>query len=185
MGFCVFNNAALAAQHARERHGVERVLIVDWDVHHGNGTQDIFYEDPAVFYFSTHQWPHYPGTGRRANRGAGAGRGTTLNCPLGAGSGGLEVLGAFRQQLVPAMRAFRPGIVLVSAGFDAHAADPLGGLALLDGDFGDLSRVVCDIADEYAEGRLVSFLEGGYDLRALAASAGRHVAALAGMGRAD
>ena len=126
MGFCILNNIALAARRAQQRHGLERVLIVDWDVHHGNGTQDVFYEDGSVFFFSTHQAPWYPGTGRASETGAGAGQGTTLNCPLPAGSGREEMIAAFRDRLQPAMETFRPQLVLISAGFDSRAGDPLG-----------------------------------------------------------
>src|SRR5207249_477661 len=133
-------------------HGVERVVIIDWDVHHGNGTQDIFYTDPTVFYFSTHQWPLYPGTGRKDETGAGPGKGTTMNFPFPAGSGRREVLGAVEDSLVPAMEEFRPGLVLISAGFDSRIDDLLGRFTLTDNDFVDLTRVVMGIADKYAEG---------------------------------
>lgn len=173
MGFCLFNNIAVGARYLQNKFGVEKVLIVDWDLHHGNGTQEIFYADPSVFYFSTHQEPLYPGTGLRSERGAGPGIGTTLNCPVSAGVGSREIiLRAFREQLVPAMERFRPDFVFLSAGFDAHIRDPLGGLDLRDEDFGALTDIVRDIAASYAKGRLVSVLEGGYDLQALA-SAGR------------
>jgi acetoin utilization deacetylase AcuC-like enzyme len=175
MGFCVFNNVAIGARYAQRRHGLARVLIVDWDVHHGNGTQAIFYDDPSVFYFSIHQRPHYPGTGRANQTGTGAGQGFTLNCPLAAGSGGREARAAFLDRLVPAMRDFRPELVLVSAGFDARVGDPLGGLVLTDDDFADLTGIAMDIAAEYAGGRLVAALEGGYNLPGLAAAAGAHV----------
>jgi len=179
MGFCLFNNVAVAAAHLRARHGVERVLIVDWDVHHGNGTQHIFEEDPAVFFYSSHQYPLYPGTGRASERGRGAGVGATLNCPLAAGSGDAEFLGALRDWLLPAARTFRPQFVLVSAGFDAHAADPLAQLRVSTAAFAEATRLVRGIADEHCEGRIVSTLEGGYDLDALAESVAAHLEVLA------
>jgi acetoin utilization deacetylase AcuC-like enzyme len=180
MGFCIFNNVALGARWAQRRHGVERVLIVDWDVHHGNGTQDIFYEDGSVFYFSTHQSPWYPGTGAVSERGWGAGEGTTLNCPLPAGAGRREILGAFEQQLVPAMREFNPELILVSAGFDSRVDDPLGLFRLTDPDFVDLTRLMLELADTCCGGRLVSVLEGGYNIEGLMSATVAHVGALLG-----
>jgi acetoin utilization deacetylase AcuC-like enzyme len=180
MGFCVFNNAAAAARHVQRRHGVGRVLIVDWDLHHGNGTQDIFYEDPTVFYFSTHQYPAYPGTGAASETGSGPGKGFTMNRPLARGSGDADIIQAFTGSLLPAARQFRPEFVIVSAGFDARVGDPLGQLAVTDEGFGRLTGIVMEIAAEYASGRLLSCLEGGYDLDGLASAAERHIRALTG-----
>ena len=178
MGFCLFNNVAIAARYAQKKHKVGRVLIVDWDVHHGNGTQDIFYSDPSVFFFSTHQWPLYPGTGRANEKGAGPGEGTTLNCPFPAGSGRAEILGAIQKGLMPAMRGYRPELVLISAGFDSRIEDLLGRFTLTDEDFADLTREVMEIADRTAGGRVVSTLEGGYNLTGLGSAAASHVGAL-------
>ena len=178
MGFCLLNNVAIAARYAQSKHGVGRVLIVDWDVHHGNGTQDIFYSDPSVFFFSTHQWPLYPGTGRADETGEGPGEGATMNCPFPAGSGRREILGAVENHLLPAAARFQPELVLISAGFDSRAGDPLGRFTLTDEDFADLTRAVMGIAAGHAGGRVVSLLEGGYNLDGLASAAAAHVAAL-------
>ena len=171
MGFCLLNNAAGAARLAQSL-GARRVLIIDWDVHHGNGTQDAFYDDGSVLYFSVHQSPLYPGSGRVDERGAGPGWGATMNVPLRAGRSDDDYVHVFQQALRPAARAFGPELVIVSAGFDAHARDPLGQMHLSTEGFAKLASITRDIAEETpARGRLVGLLEGGYDLQALADSA--------------
>jgi len=179
MGFCLFNNIALGARHAQRRHGADKIAIVDWDVHHGNGTQDLFYEDGSVLFFSTHQSPLYPFTGHAGETGDGRGRGTTVNCPLPAGAGILEIGSAFEEQLLPALEAHRPDLILLSAGFDSRENDPLGRFRLTDADFVRLTRLLKQAADSLCEGRLISVLEGGYSLEGLAKAVTAHVGELA------
>jgi acetoin utilization deacetylase AcuC-like enzyme len=180
MGFCLYNNVAVAARYAQDKYPrqVENVLIVDFDVHHGNGTQDIFYDDPSVFYYSLHQWPWYPGTGAEDERGARAGEGYTLNVPLAAATPPLDYLRAFERGLNAITKSFTPDLVLISAGFDAHAADPLGQLLLEDCDYTHLTRQLASVARDAGHARVVSCLEGGYSLRTLGATVRAHVAAL-------
>lgn len=175
MGFCLFNSAAITALHARAAHGAARVAVVDFDVHHGNGTEAIFWYDENAFFASSHEWPQYPGTGRDTDRGAFD---NIANAPLPTGSGGEAFRRAWGDRLLPALSDFRPDFLVISAGFDAHRADPLGGLALTEQDFDWATREILGVARACCDGRVVSLLEGGYDLGALARSTAAHVAAL-------
>lgn len=179
MGFCLFNNVAVAAQYLQTERRVQRVAIVDFDVHHGNGSQEAFWDDPSVFYYSSHQFPFYPGSGSRQEVGAGMGLNTTLNSPLPSGAGDEAILPCYEGELSEALRSFKPQFLIVSAGFDAHELDPLAGLRLSTEGFGRVSRVLADLADELCEGRLVSVMEGGYDLRGLADGVASHLTELA------
>jgi acetoin utilization deacetylase AcuC-like enzyme len=174
MGFCFFNSVAVAAQYARKKHGAERVAVVDFDVHHGNGTQDIFWSDKNLFYASTHQMPLYPGSGALSETGVG----NICNAPLRAGDTGSVFEEAFRSRILPALHNFSPDLLIVSAGFDAHKDDPLGGVKLVEADFLWVTQELIKVADRHCKGRIVSMLEGGYDLTALARSVAVHVKAL-------
>ena len=187
MGFCLFNNIAVAARHLRERHGLERVAIIDFDVHHGNGTEEIFHEDPSVLYCSLHQYgpnplnpmlPFYPGSGAHQETGSGAGKGATVNVPLPAGTTYADYLAAFREHALPRLDNFSPQILLLSAGFDAHTDDPLALLQITTREYEDLTRLLREVADRHCDGKVLSMLEGGYNLEALAAAAVAHTAVL-------
>ena len=176
MGFCLFNNVAIAARYAQQHYpAIERVAILDWDVHHGNGTQGIFYDDPSVYFFSSHQYPWYPGTGTRGEKGTGRGLGYTLNLPLRAATPAVEQKRAFESALEDMAASFSPDLIIISAGFDSHIGDPLGQLLLNDKDFVDMTRAVKDWAASSCNGRLVSCLEGGYNLETLGETVRAHV----------
>lgn len=167
MGFCLFNTVAIGAHHLKRHYGSKRILIMDWDVHHGNGTQDAFYQDPSVLYLSTHQYPYYPGTGAVEEAGAGAAEGFTVNIPLAAGCGDEEYLRVFKEIVVPIGEKFQPEWILVSAGFDPHRSDPLGGMDVTEKGFGAMATMLLDLAAKHAGGKIAFLLEGGYDLTAL------------------
>jgi len=179
MGFCLFNNIAVTARHLQSK-GYERIAILDWDVHHGNGTEATFYDDPGVFFISTHQYPFYPGTGAASDTGRGKGEGFTLNVPMQAGSDDADYRRVFEHQVLPKLEEFHPEIILISAGFDAHKADPLAGMRLETKSYEWMSQKVGELADRQCQGRIISFLEGGYDLDALAASVDVHAQVLLG-----
>ena len=174
MGFCLFNNISIGARHAQRKHGLMRVAIVDFDVHHGNGTQQIFYSDPSVLYASTHQMPLFPGTGAVRETGVG----NIFNAPLAPGDGGTELRAAFQDRIMPALQAFSPELIIVSAGFDAHERDPLASLRMTAADFAWVTRELMAAAEKLCDGRLVAVLEGGYDLQGLADSVTAHVGEL-------
>lgn len=178
MGFCLYNTVAVGARYVQKKYHLKKILIIDWDVHHGNGTQDAFYDDPSVFYFSTHQFPCYPGTGSARERGIRAGEGFTLNVPLSAGSGDAEILAVFEKDLVALAQDFQPDFILVSAGFDAHREDPLASLEVSDEGFERMTQIIQSLALTHCQGRMLSCLEGGYNLDALARSVKRHLSVL-------
>lgn len=175
MGFCIFNNIAVAARYAQKKYNIGRVLIADWDVHHGNGTHDIFYDDNSVFFMSTHQYPWYPGTGRYDETGAGQGKGLTMNRPFPAGAGNKEIISAFKDDLLPAAKEFKPELTLISAGFDSRVNDPLGGFRIDDDGFRHLTKIMKEISHIAGDGRLISILEGGYSLGGLASVVPAHM----------
>ena len=178
MGFCVFNNVAIVAKYLQKQHKIEKIAIIDWDVHHGNGTQNSFYEDSSVFYFSTHQYPFYPGTGTEKEKGENSGTGFTLNIPLLTACTDQEFESEFKTKFVPVMEKFKPEILLISAGFDAHSSDPLSSMKMTENGFGNLTRILKLVAGEYCENRIISILEGGYNLKALATSIEQHIQVL-------
>jgi len=180
MGFCFFDNAAIAARHAQRKYGIARAAVIDFDVHHGNGTQDIFWADKSVMYCSTHQMPLFPGTGARGERGE---HGTIVNAPLAPEDGGVQFRSAFENAILPQLEKFAPELVIISAGFDAHHRDPLASINLKAEDFGWVTKKLMDVAERSAGGRVVSVLEGGYDLQGLKESVAAHVAALMGSSR--
>jgi acetoin utilization deacetylase AcuC-like enzyme len=178
MGFCMFGNVAIAARYIQQKHKLAKVLIVDWDVHHGNGTQYASYDDPTILHFDVHRSPFYPGSGNADERGKGKGVGFKINVPLPAGSGDKEYREAFETKLLPAALDFKPDFVLISAGFDAHEHDPMGGMKVTTAGYAELTRIVRQIADKCCGGRIVSVLEGGYGLEGLADSVEAHIRVL-------
>lgn len=173
-GFCMFNNISILARYLQTKHGVDKIAIVDWDVHHGNGTQHLFEEDPSILYISIHQYPHYPGTGNYTETGIGRGKGSILNCNMHEGSGDAEYKQAFFSQILPKIDEFIPDFILISAGFDAHYADPLGGINLNESSFAWMTNCLMEKAEKYCANRIISLLEGGYNLNALAMSIDAH-----------
>lgn len=178
LGFCLFNNIAILARYLQKQHGLEKILIVDWDVHHGNGTQHTFEDDPSVLYISLHQYPYYPGTGAVSETGTGRGSGATVNCPMPAGAEDSDYEAAFGTRVLPAINQFKPDIVLISAGFDAHQSDPLAQICLSTEMYRWMTMRLMESAEQFAGGRLISLLEGGYDLNALAHCVATHVQTL-------
>lgn len=178
MGFCLFNNIAIGARHAQSTYSAERVAIIDWDVHHGNGTQEIFYNDKSVLFISLHQYPFYPGTGSREERGTGEGFEYTLNIPMNAGCGELEYIEAFQRDILPMLDGYRPDVIMISAGFDAHRDDPLANMNLTEHSFGIFTEMMMEAADKYCHGKIISVLEGGYNLDALSKSVEAHITEL-------
>ena len=184
LGFCLFNNVAILARYLQQRHGLDKIAILDWDVHHGNGTQHSFEEDPSVLYVSLHQYPYYPGTGSASECGIGRGRGATLNCPMPAGATDAAYERAFQEQVLPSLSQFRPEAILISAGFDAHRDDPLADVQLSTGCYGWMTARVMEVAEQFSGGRLLSLLEGGYHLQRTGECITRHLAVLGGRERA-
>ena len=181
LGFCILNNVAIAARYLQKQHGVGKILILDWDVHHGNGTQHIFESDSSIFYISLHQFPHYPGTGSISETGIGKGRGTTMNCPMPPGSGNKDYQNVFKDKILPEVANFKPEVILISAGFDAHKDDPLGSINLTTSFYSWMTQRVLEFANQYADDRIISVLEGGYNLNALANSIKEHLSVLSGI----
>lgn len=175
MGFCIFNNVAILAKYIQIQHKIKKIAIIDWDVHHGNGTQNSFYENPSIFYFSAHQYPYYPGTGSEKEKGNKLGAGFTLNIPMSIGDGDHEYEFVFENKLVPEMEKFKPEILLISAGFDAHVDDPLAGMRITENGYSTLTKILKQIAHLYCNNRIISILEGGYNLNALACSIEKHI----------
>jgi len=181
LGFCLFNNVAVVARYLQKQHGLDKILVLDWDVHHGNGTQHTFEEDPSVFYVSTHQYPFYPGTGAASEIGVGRGESATLNCPMPAGATDADYEEAFREKILPRVDQFSPDAVIISAGFDAHVDDPLAQVCLSTDFFGWMSTRMMEIADKHAGGRIISMLEGGYNVNQLPHCVEAHLKVLAGL----
>ncbi len=175
MGFCLYNNIALAAEHAKLKYNVEKIMIIDWDVHHGNGTQDIFYNDNSVLFVSTHQHPLYPGTGSSEEKGAGSGKGFTINIPMKKGTGNDDIISAFNEIIMPAAKRFKPELTLISAGFDSRKDDPLGGFLIDDDGFRELTRKVIEISEYSGSGKILSILEGGYNYEGLSNAVFSHI----------